>query len=229
MASQRYSNPIRYISQNWVSQRDLGIAHIRLHDTKLTQTIAEVGPVTFQPHTDYYATLVDAIVGQQLSGKAADTIMGRVKDAYDGIVPSPSQILDTSDQELRDLGLSWAKASYLKDLALAVEEDRLNLSQIADLEDNELISALTAIKGIGEWTAQMFLIFCLGRLDILPTGDLGIQKGIQRIAGLDHLPKPAEMTAIAQERGWEPYRSIACWYLWRWLDSPPDKSVSATS
>ena len=103
------------------------------------------------------------------------------------------------------------------------------MSQIADLEDNELISALTAIKGIGEWTAHMFLIFCLGRLDILPTGDLGIQKGIQRIAGLDHLPKPAEMTAIAQERGWEPYRSIACWYLWRWLDSPPDKSVSATS
>ena len=213
----------------WLNQRDEGIKHIQSIDPRLAPTIEEVGPVTFQPHTDYYATLVDAIVGQQLSGKAADTIMGRVKDSYDGTVPTPSQILDTSDQELRDLGLSWDKASYLKDLALAVEEDRLNLSQISELESEELIRALTTIKGIGEWTAQMFLIFCLGRLDILPTGDLGIQKGIQRIADLDHLPKPAEMTAIAHERGWEPYRSIACWYLWRWLDSPPDKPVSATS
>lgn len=225
----RYPPPSHSPAITWIAQRDQGIKHIRSIDAKLAATIDQTGPVTFQPHTDYYATLVDAIVGQQLSGKAADTIMGRVKDAYDGIVPSPSQILDTSDQELRDLGLSWAKASYLKDLALAVEEVRLNLSQISGLEDDELISALTAIKGIGEWTAHMFLIFCLGRLDILPTGDLGIQKGIQRIAGLDHLPKPVEMTAIAQERGWEPYRSIACWYLWRWLDSPPDKAILATS
>jgi DNA-3-methyladenine glycosylase II len=155
--------------------------------------------------------------------------MGRIKDAFQANTPSPSQILNTSDQDLRDLGLSWAKVSYLKDLALAIEEGQLELGKVSLLDNKDLIRELVAIKGIGEWTAQMFLIFCLGRLDILPTGDLGIQKGIQRIAGLDHLPKPVEMTAIAHERGWEPYRSIACWYLWRWLDSPADKATSATS
>lgn len=217
----RYPTPPTPAAQDWTAARDAGIAHITTVDKELALTVQTVGPVTFQPHTDYYATLVDAIVGQQLSGQAADTIMGRVKAAYGGKTPSPTQILEAPDQSLRDLGLSWAKVSYLKDLALAVEEDRLHLSQLSERSDDEIIRELVAIKGIGEWTAQMFLIFCLGRLNVLPTGDLGIQKGIQRIAGLDHLPRPAEMAAITAERGWEPYRSIACWYLWRWFDTPP--------
>lgn len=217
----RYPTSKSIDDNDWIFKRDTGIAHIANVDPELARMIEMVGPVTFQPHTNYYATLIDAIVGQQLSGKAADTIIGRIRDHYGKTLPTPAQILDTPDQVLRDFGLSWAKVSYLKDLADAIESERLNLDHIATLSNDELIHELTAIKGIGEWTAQMFLIFCLGRLDVLPTGDLGIQKGLQRLAGLDHLPKPAEMAEIVERRDWSPYQSIACWYLWRWIDTPP--------
>lgn len=211
---------------DWLVDRDAGIAQLRAADPQLASTIDAQGPVTFQPHTDYYATLVDAIIGQQLSDKAASTILGRVKDIYEGRVPTPKEILATDGKLLRGAGLSWGKVGFLQDLATHVEDGRLNLAMLDHLPDQEIINELTAVKGIGEWTAQMFLIFCLGRLDVLPTGDLAIRKGLQALEQLTTPPSPAEMLEIAEKRQWHPYASIASWYVWRWLDTD---SVSQAS
>ena len=169
---------------------------------------------------DAYGTLIRSIVGQQLSTKAAATIYGRVLELFGKHTPTPKQLLKADPEKLRGAGLSRAKVAYLRDLAEHVEDGRLQLDRLAELPDEEVIAQLTAVKGLGEWTAHMFLIFHLGRPDVLPVGDLGIRRAAQIAYGLDDLPKADELERIAEP--WRPHRSLASLYLWRSLDNTPD-------
>jgi DNA-3-methyladenine glycosylase II len=168
---------------------------------------------------DAYGTLVRAIVGQQLSTKAAATIYGRVLELFKGHTPTPKQLLKVDPDKLRAAGLSRAKVDYLRDLAQHVEEGSLELELLPELPDEEVAEQLTAIKGLGQWTADMFLMFHLGRPDILPVGDQGIRRAIQVEYGLRKLPDAKRMQKIAKP--WQPYRTLACLYLWSTLDNTP--------
>jgi DNA-3-methyladenine glycosylase II len=168
---------------------------------------------------DAYGTLVRAIVGQQLSTKAAATIYGRVLELFKGHTPTPKQLLKVSPESLRAAGLSRAKVAYLRDLAQHVEDGALELELLPELPDEEVAAQLTAIKGLGQWTADMFLMFHLGRPDILPVGDQGIRRAIQVEYGLRKPPDAKRMRKIA--RPWQPYRTLACLYLWSSLDNTP--------
>jgi DNA-3-methyladenine glycosylase II len=168
---------------------------------------------------DAYGVLVRSITGQQLSTKAAATIYGRLTDLYGGRTPTPQEIIDTEPDKLRAVGLSGAKAAYLRDLAEHIVDGELPVDDLAKLSDEEVYKLLTAIKGLGRWTVDMFLMFHLGRPDILPVGDLGIRKAVQVEYGLKDLPKPAEMETIAER--WRPQRSLASLYLWESLDNRP--------
>jgi DNA-3-methyladenine glycosylase II len=169
--------------------------------------------------TDAYGALLRSIVGQQLSTKAARTIYERLTDLYEGRTPAPSEIIATDPEALRGVGLSRAKAAYLRDLAEHIEDGELDLDHISELPDEQVSEQLTAIKGLGQWTVDMFLIFHLGRPDVLPVGDLGIRRAAQIAFELDDLPAAAELTRIAEP--WRPHRSMACLYLWRSLDNAP--------
>jgi DNA-3-methyladenine glycosylase II len=169
---------------------------------------------------DPYEALIRAIVGQQLSTKAAATIWGRVAEIYDGDTPTPAQVIDTDPQALRDAGLSWSKVAYVRDLAERVQDGDLDLERLPQLPDEQVVEELTAIKGIGRWTAEMFLMFHLGRPDVLSTGDLGIRRGAQLAYGMEELPSPAELEQMGE--AWSPHRTLACLYLWRSLDKTPE-------
>jgi DNA-3-methyladenine glycosylase II len=190
-------------------------------DPVLAPVIAKHGLFKPVPHTDYYWELVDSIISQQLSIKAARTIESRFLDLFGGKQPQPHEILGKTVDELRAVGLSRNKAAYVLDLAQHIQDGKLQLDRIATLPNDEIVKELVAVKGIGEWTAHMFLIFALGRLDVLPVGDLGIRSGIQKLYGYDHLPTPAEITDLAAKNNWHPYESIACWYVWQALDNTP--------
>jgi DNA-3-methyladenine glycosylase II len=196
------------------------LRHLRRTDLVLGKLIAQIGPCGYQMRTDgaHFDHLVRAIVYQQLAGKAAATIYGRVQALYGGRPPTPAELAGTTAARLRRAGLSRQKLGYLKDLARRVASGRLALDALDSLPDEAVIEALTAIRGVGVWTAQMFLMFRLGRLDVLPVLDLGIQKGMRRTYALRRMPKPAQMERIAA--GWSPYRSVACWYLWRAAELP---------
>jgi DNA-3-methyladenine glycosylase II len=168
---------------------------------------------------DAYGTLVRSITGQQLSTKAAATIYGRLTMHYGGRTPTPQEIIDTSPQELRALGLSNAKAAYLRDLAEHIVDGELPLDELGAMPDAKVIETLIAIKGLGRWTIDMFLMFHLGRPDVLPVGDLGIRKAMQIHYGLEDLPSPSEMERIAEP--WRPHRTLASLYLWESLDNRP--------
>jgi DNA-3-methyladenine glycosylase II len=200
-----------------------GTEHIIANDPKLAAVIADSGPCQIKPHSDHYGELVGSIVGQQLSTVAAGTIWRRVLDLFNGKMPTPKQLLAVEDQKLRDVGLSWAKVRYVKDLAEHIQDGRLDLDHVATMPNEQLIEQLTAVKGIGEWSAHMFMMFGLGRLDILPVGDLGVKKAVQKLYGLKQLPDAAKIITIANKNGWHPYESIACWYLWQSLDNNPQK------
>lgn len=197
--------------------------YLAQNDKRLAPVIQQSGPCTIKPHTDHYGELVGSIVGQQLSTAAAATIWKRVLDLFEGKMPRPEQLVKIDDQKLRDVGLSWAKVRYVKDLAEHILDGRLDLSHIATMPNDQLIEQLTAVKGIGEWSAHMFMMFGLGRLDILPVGDLGIRKGVMLLYGLKELPSPEQIITIANKNKWHPYESVACWYVWQSLDNNPDK------
>jgi DNA-3-methyladenine glycosylase II len=169
---------------------------------------------------DAYGALVRSIVGQQLSTKAARTIYERLSALFGDRTPTPRELLDADPEAIRGAGLSRPKVAYLRDLAEHVEDGELDLEHLAELPDDEVVAQLTAVKGLGQWTAHMFLIFHLGRPDVLPVGDLGIRRGAQLAYGLDDLPDAAELELLAEP--WRPYRSLACLYLWRSLDNTPD-------
>lgn len=194
--------------------------HLSRRDAVLRQFIKRHGECRLQMHTRYFETLVNSIVSQQLSTKAAETIFNRFLALYaPAKFPKPAQIAATSDETLRSVGLSSQKLSYIKDLAAKVDAGAVHLKRITKMSDDEIIAELTQVKGIGVWTVHMFLIFSLGRLNVLPVGDLGIRTAIQRLYGLETLPKPTEIEAVAEQNNWHPYCSVASWYLWRSLEN----------
>jgi DNA-3-methyladenine glycosylase II len=168
---------------------------------------------------DAYGALLRSIVGQQLSTKAASTIYGRMLELFGGHAPTPKQLLKADPEKIRAAGLSRPKIAYLRDLAQHVEEGTLELERLPDLPDEEVAAQLTAIKGLGQWTADMFLMFHLGRPDILPVGDQGIRRAIQVEYGLRKVPDAKRMQQIAKP--WRPYRTLASLYLWSSLDNTP--------
>jgi DNA-3-methyladenine glycosylase II len=168
---------------------------------------------------DAYGALLRSIVGQQLSSKAARTIYERLIALFDNRTPTPRELLDTDPEEIRAAGLSRAKVTFLRDLAEHVEDGELELEKLPELPDEEVLDQLTQVKGLGPWTVDMFLIFHLGRPDVLPVGDQGIRRAVQIEYGLDELPDASELERIAEP--WRPHRSLACLYLWRSLDSTP--------
>jgi len=194
--------------------------HLTASDPVMARLIGERGPLQLTPTDEYFFTLLDAIASQQLSSKAAATIVGRIRALLpEGEPPAPDAILALPDEALRQAGLSWKKVSYVKDLSQRVHSGELDLAHIAQMDDEEIIKALVAVKGIGRWTAEMFLIFSLARPDVLAVDDYGIQVAMKRLYNLDDLPKPAIMREIAE--AWKPYRSYASLYLWRSLDNSP--------
>jgi DNA-3-methyladenine glycosylase II len=194
------------------------LRHLKRVDPTLAQLIARVGACGFRLRSDgaHFDHVLRAIVYQQLSGKAAATILARVHALYGDRAPTPAELAATPAARLRRAGLSRQKLRYMKDLARRAASGRLALDALDGLPDAAVIEALTAVHGVGVWTAQMFLMFRLGRLDVLPVLDLGIQKGMQHTYGLRRLPTPVQMERVAA--AWRPYRSVACWYLWRALD-----------
>jgi DNA-3-methyladenine glycosylase II len=171
-------------------------------------------------HADPFKALTRAIVGQQLSAKAAATIFSRFEALFDAF-PTPAQVLAVPDDRLRGVGLSSQKLGYLRDLCRRIVEGELPLDVLDRMDDEAVIENLTQVKGIGRWTAEMFLIFRLQRPDVLPLGDLGILRAVQRAYKLRKAPTPDRLTRIGE--AWRPYRSVACWYLWASLNNEPTK------
>jgi DNA-3-methyladenine glycosylase II len=168
---------------------------------------------------DAYGALLRAIVGQQLSTKAARTIYLRVLGLFDGATPSPEQLLEASEADLRGCGLSGRKTEYVRDLAAHVLSGELELDRLQELGDEEAIAEIVAVRGLGQWTAEMFLIFHLQRPDVLSGGDLGIRKAVQLEYGLEEMPTPARVLEIGEP--WRPHRSLASLYLWESLAAVP--------
>lgn len=195
-------------------------AALSAQDPKMAVAIERVGPCTMLPRADgtHFDHLARAIVYQQLSGGAASTIYGRVKAriGISGDAPTPAQFLASDEDTLRACGLSAAKARAIVDLAHHVEDARLPLDVIDTMDDEAVIEALVAVRGVGRWTAQMFLMFRLGRPDVLPVLDLGVRKGAQRIYRMRALPEADRLEKVA--RNWRPWASVASWYCWRVLD-----------
>ena len=190
------------------------LQHLRQVDPVLAAIIDQVGPYRMNYDEPGFASLAEAIVYQQLHGRAAATIFKRLTDMA-GLPLTPSGILALSEEQMRSAGLSKQKLSYLRDLASKAQSGEVEFARFPELSDEEVIEQLTRIKGIGVWTAHMFLMFSLRRPNVLPTGDLGIQNAMKKHYRKRKL-KPLHMEKIA--RCWAPYRSVACWYLWRSLD-----------
>ena len=194
------------------------IDHLRRCDPTMARIIDAVGPCGFAPRAEgtHFEALLRSIVYQQLSGRAAATIHGRFVGLYPRRAPTAERLLATSDEALRAVGLSRQKIGYMRDLAEKVASRELPVRSLHTLSDDAIIESLVRVKGIGRWTAQMFLMFRLGRPDVLPELDLGIQKAIQLNYRKRKRPKPGDVARIGQP--WKPFRSVASWYLWRTLD-----------
>ncbi len=188
-----------------------------LKDKHISLLIKKWGHCTIKPriHVDYYQGLVGEIIGQQLSGRVADVIEARLKAKIKGRL-TPNKVLSLSDDELRGCGMAWSKVRAIKDLSQRVKNRKLHIRKLSKLSDEEVKKELIAVKGIGPWTADMFLMFSLGRPDVFPTEDLGIQKGFEKAVGkkFDKI-----RSAKFAEKNWKPYRTVASWYLWRSLES----------
>lgn len=196
--------------------------YLSSHDSTLAPIIQEFGAPTIHPHNNYYQELVESIISQQLSVKAADTIQKRFLALFsETTFPRPDQIVDRTIEEFRSVGLSRQKAGYIQDLAHKIIDGTVHFDHLDTLKNDEIVDELTKVKGVGVWTAHMFLIFCMGRLDILPVGDLGIRNGIERLYQFDITPTTNDMKQIALDHTWHPYESIASWYIWRSLGNKP--------
>jgi DNA-3-methyladenine glycosylase II len=195
------------------------VRHLKRVDPILARVIEQVGPCRIALRTDgtHYHALTRAIVFQQLSGKAAGTIFGRFNALYPANSPTPEAVLATSDEQLRAVGLSRQKIGYMRDLSLKVTTGDLPLDAVEHMADDDLIAHLVQVKGIGRWTAQMFLMFRLGRPDVLPELDLGIQNAIRKAYRMRKRPTPKQVKRIGAK--WSPHSSVASWYLWRSLEN----------
>jgi DNA-3-methyladenine glycosylase II len=200
------------------SQFRKALQHLRLSDPLLAGVIDKVGPCRMEFGLPDFHSLAEAIVYQQLNGKAAVTIFRRFA-ALASEPLTPDGILKLSDQQMRSAGLSKQKTSYLRDMAEKASHGDLDFSRLHQFTDDEVIAHLTQVKGVGVWTAHMFLMFTLRRPNVLPTGDFGIRMSMKKLYRKRKMPTPEQMSKIA--KAWEPYRSVACWYLWRSLDSKP--------
>ncbi len=191
------------------------VNHLKKADPILAAIIERVGPCRMEYGPPEFHSLAEAIVYQQLNGKAAATIFKRFTDLT-GDPVTPQGILKLPDAQLRSVGLSKQKSSYLKDMAERAARGELDFGRLSEMTDEEVVKHLTQVKGVGVWTAHMFLMFTLRRPNVLPTGDYGIQAAIKKHYRKRKWPKPEHMEKIA--KCWEPYRSVACWYLWRSMD-----------
>ena len=202
-------------------------AHTRLaaSDPVMAGLVEDLGRLSFEtrrrgsPRLDSYGMLLRSIVGQQVSTKAAAKIYERVLELFGGHAPTPAELLAVEPAHLRGAGLSGRKVEYVRDLARHIESGELELDRLAELSDEEVINEISAVRGLGVWSAQMFLMFSLERPDVLPTGDLGIRRAVQLAYGLDGLPGHDELTRIAEP--WRPDRTLACIYLWETRHNAP--------
>jgi DNA-3-methyladenine glycosylase II len=198
--------------------------HLRKADVVMKRLVDTYGPIDHEERRrgrpkEVYGALLRSIVGQQLSTKAASTIYGRMLDIFDGKVPTPEQLIAADPDEIRAAGLSRPKISYLRDLAQHVIDGELEVDKLHKLPDEQVSAELTAVKGLGQWSADMFLMFHLRRPDVLPVGDQGIRRAVEREYGLTQIPSADELERIAEP--WRPYRTLACLYLWESLDNAP--------
>lgn len=191
--------------------------HLSRRDCILRPLIGTIGPCTLEVHTDHFAVLVRSIISQQISTKAARAIGARLLEQIGAF--QPKRILAATDEQMRLAGLSRGKQKSMRDLALKCTDGTIPLKRLADMEDADVTDALTQVHGIGPWTADMFLIFSLGRLDVLPVGDYGLRAGVQKHYELDELPKKDRLHELTAD--WRPYRSIGTWYIWRSLGGVP--------
>jgi DNA-3-methyladenine glycosylase II len=205
-------------------QHRKALNHLRRVDPVIARVIDAVGPYRLTVRADgtHFDALVRSIVYQQLSGKAAGTIHGRLRALFGDRDPTPDELLAVPEETLRSVGLSRQKLSYIRDLAGRVSSGEVPLDNLHELDDDALTEALVRVKGIGKWTAQMFLMFRLGRPNVLPDLDLGIQNGIRRAYGLRKRPTPKDVLRIGQR--WAPFASVASWYMWRVLEDPTWKA-----
>jgi DNA-3-methyladenine glycosylase II len=192
-------------------------AHLRKNDPVLGELIERVGPYEMREGRSAFEVMLRTIVSQQLSGKAADSIYARLAAAMGGRSPRPEHLLSLSEEQLRACGLSRAKAAYVRNVAAHFGEKRYTLRSFAKLEDEAVIEALTTIKGVGEWSAHIFLMFALRRSDVFPIGDLGLRKGMLKTYRLRANTKPARLERIAES--WRPYRTVGSLYMWRNYDN----------
>jgi DNA-3-methyladenine glycosylase II len=200
------------------------VNHLKKSDAVLASVIARVGPCQVAYREPTFEALARSIVFQQLSTKAARTIYGRLEEAAGGKL-TPEAIQNLSVAEMRRCGLSKQKVGYIRDLAEHALSGKVDFEKLPAMSDEEVVVALTDIKGVGVWTAHMFLIFALRRPNVLPVGDLGVRTAIQRLYGKRRLPTPAQMEKLAES--WHPYCSFAAWYLWRSLEFPRERSNHA--
>ncbi len=215
------------MNPTWVDELKSAAEYLSTQDPILAGVIKKAPLPNFTPHKNYYQELVESIISQQLSVKAAATILKRFKALFMSDFPNPAEILDEDIEIFRSVGLSRQKASYILDLASKVEDGTVKFDHLDGLTNQEVIDELIQIKGVGIWTVHMFLIFCMGRFDVLPTGDLGIKNGIQKLYGFEIKPTPEEMEKVAKKNHWHPYESVASWYIWYSLDNqPPVDTVS---
>ena len=203
---------------------DDAVEQLRASDDTLKAIIDERGPLDLDTRQrgrpeDPYGALLRSIVGQQLSTKAARSIYNRLVELFGGKTPSPQELLDADPEAVRSVGLSNAKVRYVRSLAEHVLSGELELDKLDALGDEEVEREVTAVKGLGQWTAHMFLIFHLGRPDVLPVGDLGVRRAVERAYGLEELPSAEELERLGER--WAPYRSLASLYLWESLDNAP--------
>lgn len=201
-----------------------GMTHLSTHDPIMSTLVSECGLPTFRPHENYYQELVESIISQQLSVKAAATILGRFIDLF-GHFPTPQEILARDFDELKSVGLSRPKTNYIRDLATRVEDGSISFENFDSMSNEQIIENLTAVKGIGAWTVHMFLIFAMGRLNVLAVGDLGVRNALTALYGeiykFDHVVKDVEIQKISDDNHWHPYESLACWYAWQSLKNTP--------
>ncbi|MCH8157519.1 MAG: DNA-3-methyladenine glycosylase 2 family protein [Nitrospinae bacterium] len=202
-------------SRKLPSQKQI-LEHFDRNDPVMSRVIRQVGPFKLKRNRNYFVVLCKAIVAQQISTAAAGTITARFNALFDGHSPTPERVLDLSVSILQGVGLSRQKTAYLQDLSRHFQERTIRPHRLHGLDNEEVIAQLTAVHGIGRWTAEMFLIFSLNRLDVLPVGDLGLQLGLKKLYGMRKLPTVKRMRVLG--RKWHPLETVATWYAWRTQD-----------
>ncbi len=201
------------IDTPWPDVISMATAHLSSIDPIMANAITRVGPCTLMPNPNIFESLIDAIISQQISVKAADAIMARLRATLPNRLMTPEALIQIDHEALRAVGLSTPKARYVRNLVEQISSGQLNMAQLSELDDETVIQQLVAVKGIGRWTAEMILIFSLARPDVLPVDDLGFVEGVREAYGLASRPTRKELL----ERGelWRPYRTFATWYMWR--------------